>query len=174
MYDFYSIKVRCDLCKTTIYENKVHLDDSEKYDLPSGKQIACKFFRMPGWCLDCKRDRLIYSPYPVDKAINEISRRKAQLAEITSGWLYQLFGPFMKSTQERRKRLRVKIFELRNIIEFAKVRRDYDRQYCSECGSAHIIPLQKGTRSREVVTHRCGEIVLCDVDTGRYAWNDLA
>ena len=101
------------------------------------------------------------------------SWRQAQLAQITSGFLFQLFGSFMKATRNRCNRLRAKILELRGIIEFAKVRRDYERQFCSECGSIHIIPLQKGTCSLELITHSCGEIVTCDVDTGTYAWNSV-
>lgn len=173
MYDFYSIKLRCDLCDVTIYENKVHLDDEEKYDLPSGKQVECKYFRAAGWCLDCRRDRLIYAPYPIDKAKEEIQRRQLQLQAITSDWLFQLFGSFMKAKQLRVRQLRTKIALLRNIIEFANQRRDYERQFCSICGSVHIIPLFKGVRILELITHTCGEPVSCETHTGVYAWNTL-
>lgn len=174
MYDFYSIKLRCDYCNVTIYENKVHLDDEEQYDLPSGKKVACKFFRAAGWCLDCRRDRLIYAPYPIDKAKEEILRRQKQLHAITSDWLYQLFSAFMKEKRIRVRKLKAKIVVLRNVIEFAQQRQDYERQFCSVCGSIHIIPLYKGTRMLELITHSCGEPVSCEVDTGVYAWNTLA
>ena len=173
MYDFYSIKLRCELCEVSVYENKVHLDDEEQYDLPSGKKIPSKYFRAAGWCLDCRRDRLIYAPYPLDKAKEEIQRRQSQLLAITGDWLFQIFGRFMKRKRTRVRKLKAKIIVLRNVLEFARNRQDYDRQFCSTCGSIHIIPLYKGTRHLELITHSCGEPVRCEVDTGVYAWNPL-
>lgn len=174
MYDFYSIRLRCNYCNVTIYENKVHLDDEEQYDLPSGKKVASKLFRAAGWCLDCRRDRLIYAPYPIDKAKEEILRRQKQLHGITSDWFYQLFSVFMKEKRIQVRKLKAKIVVLRNVIEFAQQRQDYERQFCSVCGSIHIIPLYKGPRMLELITHSCGEPVSCEVDTGLYAWNTIA
>lgn len=171
MTDFYNIKLFCELCDVTIYEDKIHLDDGEIYELPSGGTVASKYFRGAGWCLDCKSDKLIYAPYPITQAIHEISRLQSKLNQITSSWIFQTFGRLMVATQARSKRIQQKILKQKNIVEFAQTRSDYERQYCTSCGSIHIIPLTKRTKSIELITHLCGEPVSCEIDTGDYAWN---
>lgn len=171
MADFYNIKLFCELCDVTIYEDKIHLDDGEIYELPSGETVASKYFRGAGWCIDCKSDKLIYAPYPITQAIHEMSRLQSKLSLITSSWIFQTFGRLMTATQKRSKRIQQQILKQKNIIEFARTRSDYERQYCLACGSSHIIPLTKRTKSIELITHLCGEAVSCEVDTGDYAWN---
>jgi hypothetical protein len=170
MTDFYNIKLFCELCNVTIYEDKIHLDDGETYALPSGATVASKYFRGVGWCMDCKGDKLIYAPYPVPQAINEISLLQSQLSQITSSWTFRTFGRLMTLTQARAKKIQQKILKQKNIVEFAHTRADYERQYCIACGSSHIIPLTKRTKSIELITHICGESVSCQIDTGDYAW----
>jgi hypothetical protein len=170
MADFYNIKLFCELCNVTVYEDKLHLDDGEIYDLPSGETVASKYFRGVGWCMDCKGDKLIYAPYPVTEAIHEISRLQSKLRQITSSWTFRTFGFLMTATQARSKKIQQKILKQKNIIEFARTRADYERQYCIACGSSHIIPLTKRTKSIELITHTCGEVVACQIDTGDYAW----
>lgn len=171
MADFYNIKLFCELCNVTIYEDKIHLDDGEIYPLPSGGTVASKYFRGVGWCIDCKSDKLIYAPYPVTQAMTEIFRLQAILHQITSSWIFQTFGRLMTATQERSKKIQQQILKQKNIIEFAHTKSDYERQYCIACGSSHIVPLTKRTKSIELVTHLCGEPVSCEIDTGDYAWN---
>lgn len=171
MTDFYNIKLLCELCNVTIYEDKIHLDDGEIYDLPSGETVASKYFRSVGWCMDCKGDKLIYAPYPIKQAIIEMSQLQSKLSQITSSWIFQTFGSLMTATRAKSKKIQQKILKQKNIIEFARTRPDYERQYCVSCGSSHIIPLTKNTKSIEIITHICGEPVSCEIDTGDYAWN---
>jgi len=172
MADFYNLKLFCSLCDMTIYENKIHLDDGETYDLPSGGTIESKYFREVGWCLDCKGDKLIYAPYPITKASNEIAKLQYKLNRITSSWTFRMFGWLMVEAQAKSKRIQKKIQKFRSIIDFAKSKSDYERQYCAVCGSTNIVPLTKETKSIDLITHLCGEPVSCEVDTGDYAWNN--
>lgn len=170
MTDFYNIKLFCELCNVTIYEDKIHLDDGEHYELPSGGTVASKYFRGVGWCMDCKGDKLIYAPYPIAQATNEISKLQSKLSQITSSWTFRTFGSLMIATQARSKKIQQKILKQKNIVEFARSRPDYERQYCTSCGSSHIIPLTKRTKSIDLITHICGEAVSCEIDMGDYAW----
>jgi transcription elongation factor Elf1 len=83
-----------------------------------------------------------------------------------------MFGWLMVEAQAKSKRIQKKIQKFRSIIDFAKSKSDYERQYCAVCGSTNIVPLTKETKSIDLITHLCGEPVSCEVDTGDYAWNN--